>query len=179
MDEPRDSWYDDRLFETLKYAQWAGNEMTIWVDADALPRAIREVLLRGAQRRKISVVLVANRWIEKPKSTWVSTVQVQAGADVADDHIAESCAPGDLVITADVPLAARAVENGATVITPYGRPLDAENVREALSIRDFHDDLRSSGVMTKGPSPFGQKEIQLFSNALDRWITRNHKPTST
>ena len=153
--------------------------MTIWVDADALPRAVREVLLRAAQRRKISIVLVANRWIEKPKSNWVSTVQVPPGADVADDHIAENCTSEDLVITADVPLAARAVENGSTVITPYGRPLDADNVREALSIRDFHEDLRSSGVMTKGPPPFGQKEVQLFSNALDRWITRNHKPTPT
>ena len=91
--------------------------MPIWVDADALPRAIREVLIRAAERRQISLTLVANRWIVKPKTKWVSTVQVPPGADVADDHIASHCEGGDLVVTADIPLAARSVEHGAIVIT--------------------------------------------------------------
>ncbi|MBA2664272.1 MAG: YaiI/YqxD family protein [Bradymonadaceae bacterium] len=146
--------------------------MTIWVDADALPRAVKEILVKASIRRQIDVVLVANRWLEKPKARQVTTVLVTAGADVADDHIAEHCQPGDLVITADIPLAARAVEAGAEVVTPYGRVLDEQNVREALSIRDFQDDLRSTGVMTGGPAPFGNAERQAFANALDRWLAQ-------
>lgn len=145
---------------------------TIWVDADAAPRAVREVLLRAADRREIKVVFVANRWMESPKSAFASTYVVPHGQDVADDYIAENCQPGDLCITADIPLAARVVEAGGDVITPRGKDLDEDNVREALSLRDFHDDLRTSGVQTGGPPPFDDRAKQTFSNALDRWITR-------
>lgn len=146
--------------------------MKIWVDADALPGAVREILVRASVRRQVEIVLVANRWLEKPKSKWASTVLVGAGADVADDYIAEHCAAGELVITADVPLAARVVEVGAEVITPYGRVMDAENVRELLSLRDFNEELRGNGVMTGGPPPFGNAERQAFANALDKWLAR-------
>lgn len=149
--------------------------MKIWVDADALPGAVREILVRASVRRQVEMVLVANRWLEKPKSRWASTVVVEAGADVADDYIAEHCEAGDLVISSDVPLAARVVEKGAEVITPYGRVMDADNVREALSLRDFHEDLRGSGVMTGGPAPFGNAERQAFANALDKWLSRGRQ----
>lgn len=146
--------------------------MKIWVDADATPRAVKEILVRASLTRQVEVVLVANRWLEQPKSARVSTVVVSQGADKADDYIAENCEQYDLVITADIPLAARVIERQAEVITAYGRELDEENVREALSIRDFKEDLRDAGVMTGGPPPYGEKQKQAFANALDRWITR-------
>lgn len=147
--------------------------MTIWVDADALPRAAREILVRAANNRQVDVVLVANRWQEQPRSARVSVVTVSAGADVADDHIAEHCDAGDLVVTSDIPLAARAVAKGAQVITSYGRELDEDNVREALSVRDFHDELREIGVQTSGPPPYDDATKRAFANALDRWITKH------
>ena len=147
--------------------------MTIWIDADATPRAVRKILIRASLKRQVDVVLVANRWMRKPRSHRVSTVTVAAGADVADDYIADHCEAGDLVITADIPLAARVVERDAEVITPYGRELDEENVRQALSMRDFKEELRDSGIDTGGPPPFGAQQKQAFANALDRWITRS------
>ncbi|MCB9527449.1 MAG: YaiI/YqxD family protein [Myxococcales bacterium] len=144
--------------------------MTIWVDADAVPRPCRELLYRAAERRAVAVVLVANTPQSVPGGR-ITAVQVAGGPDVADDYIAARCGPDDLVITADIPLAARAVDRGAAVITPRGRPLDAESVGEALSLRDFHDELRTAGTMTGGPPPYDAKAKQQFANALDRWIT--------
>ncbi len=149
--------------------------MTIWVDADATPAAVTEILVRASLKREVDVVLVANRWLPQPRSHRVSTVTVAAGADVADDYIAEHCQAGDLVITADIPLAARVVDREAEVITAYGRELDADNVREALSVRDFKEELRDMGVMTGGPPPYGPSQKQAFANALDRWITRSKR----
>ncbi|MFU8804804.1 MAG: YaiI/YqxD family protein [Bradymonadaceae bacterium] len=149
--------------------------MTIWVDADALPRPVKEILVKASVKRGVDVVLVANQWMPKPRSARVEVVTVSAGADIADDYIAENCEAGDLVITADVPLAARVVEKDAMVITPYGKILDEENVREHLSIRDFSADLRDAGVDTGGPPPYGQQQRQAFANALDRWLTQNQK----
>ncbi len=148
------------------------NEPKIWVDADAAPRLCREILIRAADKREIDVVFVANRWMEEPKSIRASTYVVPQGPDVADDYIADNCKAGDLCITADIPLAARVVEVGGQVITPRGRDLDKDNVTEALSLRDFNDELRSMGVQTGGPPPFDDKAKQAFANALDRWITR-------
>ncbi|RAL23025.1 YaiI/YqxD family protein [Lujinxingia litoralis] len=150
--------------------------MTIWVDADALPSAARDILVKASLTRRINVVLVANRWMPKPRAELVQTIVVPAGADVADDHIVEHCQQGDLVITADIPLADRVIERGCQVITAYGRELDEANVREALSMRDFKEELRDLGVMTGGPPPYGQSQKQGFANALDRWITRHHRP---
>jgi uncharacterized protein len=149
--------------------------MTIWVDADACPRAVKEILVRAANKRGVDIVFVANRWMQPPKSPRVRTVTVTAGADVADDHIVEACQPGELVITFDIPLAARAVEKGAVVITPHGTELDATNVGERLSLRDFKEDLRNMGVETGGPSAFGELEKRAFANALDRWITASQR----
>ena len=147
--------------------------MTIWVDADAMPRAVKEVLYRAGQKRRIEVVFVANAWLTIPQSEFLRSVRVSHGADVADDYIAEHCEQGDLVISADVPLAARVVEKGATVLQPHGRELTEENVSEVLSFRDFGDALRNAGIETGGPPPFSNAQKGKFSNALDRWITRN------
>ena len=146
---------------------------TIWIDADALPRAIRDVLVRASQKRKVPLTMVANRVQPNPKGTRVSNVLVQKTPDAADDHIAQNVNSGDLVVTADVPLAARVVESGGTVLQPRGVLLDEENVEEHLSIRDFHEGLRSTGIEGGGPPPLSQKNVQQFSNALDRWLTRN------
>jgi uncharacterized protein YaiI (UPF0178 family) len=148
------------------------SECTIWVDADAMPRPIKEVLFNASERRQVSVVLVANSWLRVPNYGRVSFVQVAAGPDEADNHIAEQAVAGDLVITQDVPLAARVVPKGAAVIQPNGRELDQDSIDEALAMRDFKESLRDSGVMTGGPPPFGPKQKQNFSNALDRWLTR-------
>lgn len=149
--------------------------MTIWVDADASPGAVKDILTKASLTRDVDVVLVANHWLPKPRALRVETVVVAAGADVADDYIAEHCQKGDLVITADIPLADRVIERGCEVITAYGRELDAENVREALNMRDFKEELRDMGVMTGGPPPYGASQKQAFANALDRWITRNQR----
>lgn len=144
----------------------------IWVDADALPRAARDILIRAAMRREVDVVFVANGWFENPDVARVDVVLVAPGADVADDHIADHISSGELCITADIPLAARAVEKGARVITPHGRELDEETVSEALSVRDFNTELREIGVHTSGPKPYDDRVKQQFANALDRWITK-------
>lgn len=146
---------------------------TVWVDADAVPRAVRDILTRAATKRRVPMIFVANRSVGvEGLGLTISAVQVPGGPDVADDHIAEHCTKGDLVITADIPLAARAVEKGAEVLTPYGAELDEDNVRERLSVRDFLDDLRGAGVTTGGPPPFSQANAQRFANALDRHLSR-------
>jgi len=149
------------------------NRPTIWIDADGVPRACKEILFKASMRSGLKVVLVANRAQVTPRSTTVRCVQVGGGLDVADDYIAEHCQPGDLVITSDIPLAARVIEAEGTVIQFRGEPLTETNVRQRLAMRDFMDDLRGGGVMTGGPPPYGPKDKQRFANALDRWITQN------
>lgn len=147
--------------------------MTIWVDADALPRAARDILVKAAWKREVDVVFVANGWFEKPDVARVDVVLVAPGEDVADDHIADHIEAGELCITSDIPLAARVVEKGGKVITAYGRELDQENVEQALSIRNANTELREIGVHTSGPKPYDDGAKQQFANALDRWITKN------
>ena len=147
--------------------------MTIWVDADAMPRAAKDILIRASQRRKVPVIMVANRYVDNQGAALVSSIQVSQGPDVADDYIVENCGPGDLVISADLPLASRAVEQGAIVLQPRGRILDEDNVDELRSLRDASEELRSGGVITGGPPPFDGTAKQKFANALDRWITMN------
>lgn len=146
----------------------------IWLDADAAPRDVKEILFRAARRREIQVVVVANRAQHVPQDPHIRFVEVSAGLDVADDHIVASCAPGDLVITADVPLAAAVIDRGATVIQPRGEVLDASNVGQRLSVRNFMDELRAGGLAGGGPPPFGQAERQRFANALDRLLTQRN-----
>lgn len=146
---------------------------TVWVDHDATPNMIVEILHRVATRRAIGVTFVANRWYEHPKSEFIHGVVVGGDADAADDYIVENCGPGELVITADIPLAARAVEAGAQVVDHRGNTRTAEDVREILSLRNFHQDLRDAGIETGGPRAYQAADRQAFANALDRWITRN------
>lgn len=149
--------------------------MRIWVDADGCPRQVKELVYRAADRRKIEAVLVANRPLHTPRSPFISSIVVSAGDDVADDWITERVAEEDLVITADVPLAARVVERGALGINPRGMEYTEDNVRERLSVRDFMTDLRETGVQTGGAPPFGPKDKQRFANALDRALTRSRR----
>ena len=143
---------------------------TIWVDADGAPGAVKEIIFKASQRTRVPVKVVANRWQQTPKFRWIQAVVVDGGLDVADDYIAEQCQPGDLVITSDVPLAARVIESGASVIRFRGEVLTQTNVQQRLQVRDFLDDLRGSGIQTGGPPPYGQKDKQQFANALDKWL---------
>ncbi|TVQ83867.1 MAG: YaiI/YqxD family protein [Micavibrio sp.] len=146
--------------------------MKIWVDADACPKVIKEILFRAADRTKTPVVFVANQWLQLPASAFIDFILVEQGSDIADDKIAEGCEPGDLVITADIPLAARAVEKGAAALDPRGTMYGKHNIKQILSMRDFMDSLRGSGVDTGGPDSFGQRERLAFANELDRFITK-------
>lgn len=146
--------------------------MHIWVDADACPAVIKEILFRAAQRLGVPLTLVANQPLQTPPSPWIRTVRVGRGFDVADKHIAENLRPGDLVITADIPLAAQVIEKGGDAINPRGERYTTENIRERLAIRDFMEGLRNSGTPTGGPPPLGQAERQAFANALDRLLAQ-------
>jgi uncharacterized protein YaiI (UPF0178 family) len=151
--------------------------MRIWIDADACPKAIKEILFRVAERAQVTVVLVTNQPLRLPESSFISLVQVGQGPDVADDEIVKLCEAGDLVITADIPLAARIVEKGARALDPRGRMYDENNIRQILAMRDFMDSMRGSGMVeTGGPGGFGQRERQLFADELDRFIARAIRP---
>jgi hypothetical protein len=147
--------------------------MKIWVDADACPKGVKTILYRAAENRGVPVVFVANQWLQLPQSPMIEMVQVSDGADVADDEIVKLCAKGDLVITADIPLAARVVEKGVLALDPRGKLYDRSTVGQALDMRNFMDKLRGSGVETGGPKSFGSKEQQLFANELDKFISQN------
>ncbi|MEO6486652.1 MAG: YaiI/YqxD family protein [Thermoanaerobaculia bacterium] len=147
--------------------------MKLWLDADATPREVKEICFRAAQRLKLATVLVANQRIQMPLgNSHVSAVRVDGGPDVADLYIAEHAASGDVAVTADIPLAALLVPKGVMVIDPRGDEYTEESIGERLSVRNFMDGLRSSGVETGGHGVFGAREKQAFANALDRALTR-------
>jgi len=145
----------------------------IWIDADACPKPIKELLYRAAERKKIILTLVANRSLGYPSSLWIRSIQVPAGADVADQEIVRQLEPGDLVVTADIPLAAETISQGGHALDPRGDFFSEENIRERLSVRNFMDDLRSNGVETGGPTAFSAKDKQKFANELDRFLARH------
>ena len=144
--------------------------MQIWVDADACPRAIKEILYRAAERVGMQLILVANQPLQVPGSRFIRTVQVSAGFDVADNYIVQAVDEGDLVITADIPLAAEVIANGARALNPRGELYTQDNIRERLNMRDFMDTLRGSGVDTGGPAAFSNAERMAFANRLDRLL---------
>lgn len=146
--------------------------MQILIDADAIPSAIREILFRAAERTHTPLVLVANIPPKIPRSQVITGIVVPAGPDEADDKIAEIVQPCDIVITADIPLADRAIEKGATVIDPRGVMYSAENIKERLTMRNLLDELRNSGIDTGGPSRFTQKDRKAFANQLDRLLAK-------
>ncbi len=146
---------------------------TIWLDADGAPRGCKEILFRTAIQRGVNLVVVANRWQQVPDSPWIRFQQVSAGLDVADDHIAARCQPGDIVVTSDVPLAAEVIAAGAVVLQHRGEELDESNVRQRLAMRDLLTELRASGLGGGGgPPPYGRNDRIRFSNALDRLLAR-------
>ncbi|MFZ4714591.1 MAG: YaiI/YqxD family protein [Bacteriovoracaceae bacterium] len=148
---------------------------TIWVDADACPKIIKEVIFTVSGRLELKIVLVANMQMHIPLSPHISLVKVAQGADVADHHIAENCLPTDIIITADIPLAALIVAKGAVAINVRGELYTEENIGERLSIRDFMKEVRDSGEKTGGPLPFGPKDKELFTNSLNRILTQRLK----
>ncbi len=153
--------------------------MKIWVDADACPVTVKEILYRAAQRTQVMVTLVANQMLRTPPSAWIRAVQVPSGFDVADKHIADAVGPGDLVVTADIPLAAAVVEKGAFALNPRGEFYTRENVRELLDLRNFTDTLRSVGVQTCGPEALSSADRQKFANRLDRFLTNESAKPAT
>ncbi len=146
--------------------------MRIWVDADACPVVIKEILFRVANRTQIPLTLVANQMLRVPPSPWIKALQVPGGFDVADQRIASEVQAGDLVITADIPLAAQVIAKGATVIDPRGELLTGANIQERLTMRNFMEVLRSSGVETGGPSAISSADRQQFANQLDRLLAK-------
>ncbi|MFT6305613.1 MAG: hypothetical protein ACJA0Z_000775 [Halioglobus sp.] len=139
----------------------------IWVDADACPRTVKDILFRASKRLELQVTLVANQPVPVPKSKFVNAIQVGSGFDVADNYIVQHSNTGDLIITADIPLAAELVEKGGIVINPRGELYTPDNIRERLNLRDFMDTLRGSGVDTGGPAPLNQTDRRNFANQLD------------
>lgn len=146
--------------------------MQIWVDADACPGVIKDILFRAAERTQTQLTLVANQPVRVPRSPYITMRQVAAGFDVADNEIVQRSQAGDLVITADIPLAAEVVEAGAYALNPRGELYTCENVRAHLNMRDFKDNLRSSGIDTGGPPALTQRDRQTFANQLDSLLAR-------
>jgi len=144
--------------------------MHIWVDADACPKPVKDILFRAAAKREVMVTLVANQPLYTPPSKFISTIQVSAGFDVADNEIVQRAEQGDLVITADIPLAAEVIEKQAIALNPRGELYTVENIRERLNMRDFMSELRDTGVQTGGHASYGNKEKQAFANQLDRLL---------
>jgi len=146
--------------------------MNIWVDADACPVVIKEILFRAAERTGVVVTLVANQWLRTPPLANIRAIQVMPGFDVADAEIVKRLAAGDLVITSDIPLAAEVLEKQGLALSPRGELFSAENIKARLGMRDFLDTLRASGVNTGGPPTLNQQDRQLFANQLDRLLNQ-------
>lgn len=149
--------------------------MKIWVDADACPAAIKDILYRAAHRAHVPLTLIANQMLRVPPSPWIRALQVPSGFDVADQRIVEETVSGDLVITADIPLAAQAIAKGACVLDPRGDLLDTSNIEERLTMRNFMDELRSGGIDTGGPAAFSAADRQTFANRLDSLLAKRRR----
>ena len=147
--------------------------MTIWVDADACPRVIKEILYRAAQKRQIELVLVANQALRTPVSPYISSRLVGAGFDVADEQIVAWLVAGDLVITADIPLAAAVLKKGGHALNPRGELYDVDTIQERLAMRNMLDELRGVGIETSGPAAFRAADRTAFANQLDRFLARH------
>lgn len=152
--------------------------MQIWVDADACPKVIKEILFRAAVRRRIPLILVANSPLRTPPSPYIRTLQVPAGFDIADNHIVAQVQAGDLVVTADIPLAAAVIARAAHALNPRGELYTTDNIRERLAMRNLMDQLRSTGVHTGGPPALDLTDRQAFANKLDAFLHR-HAPAQT
>ncbi len=150
--------------------------MKIWVDADACPIPIKEVLYRAANRAKVPVTLIANQMLRVPPSPWIRALQVPAGFDEADQRIVQDAAVGDLVVTSDIPLASQVIAKGALVLDSRGEMMDQSNIEGRLKMRNFMEGLRNSGVDTGGPSGLSKSDVQAFANQLDRLLAKKLSP---
>jgi uncharacterized protein YaiI (UPF0178 family) len=146
--------------------------MHIWVDADACPKVIKDILFRAAQRVEVPLTLVANQPLQTPPSPYIKSIQVPPGFDVADNHIAQQVNSGDLVITADIPLAADVVDKGAIALNPRGSLYTRENIRQRLAMRNFMEEMRNAGQASGGPPPLDQNDRKKFANVLDRLLAK-------
>ncbi|WP_100635950.1 YaiI/YqxD family protein [Marinomonas sp. ef1] len=149
--------------------------MRLWVDADACPNVIKTILFRAAERLEISCILVANQAISIPPSKWIERRVVSSGFDVADNYIVDNIDTQDLVITADIPLASDVIEKGALAINPRGELYTKENIKQRLGMRDFMEQMRSSGIQTGGPAVFNQQDRMAFANTLDKLLAQRMK----
>jgi uncharacterized protein YaiI (UPF0178 family) len=149
--------------------------MKIWVDADACPVVIKDILFKAAERTAIELTLVANQSLHIPPSRWITMLQVKPGFDVADNEIVKRLSAGDLVITGDIPLAAEVIEKGGCALNPRGELYTVDNIGDRLNMRDFMETLRSSGIDTGGPSAFSQSDRQAFANQLDKILSKHSK----
>src|SRR5437868_7836656 len=150
--------------------------MHIWVDADACPAVIKDILYRAAERTKIPLTLVANKLLRTPPSAYIRALQVPHGIDVADSHIVRELKPGDLVVTADIPLASDVIAKGGHALNPRGEFYTPENIQERLALRNYLDELRGTGVRTGGPEALANTDRNRFADPLDRFLTRTAKP---
>ncbi len=146
--------------------------MKIWVDADACPVVIKEIIFRAAERTNTTTTLVANHYLKTPPSKVIRFMQVGSGFDVADSEIVNRCQENDLVITADIPLAAEVIDKGCIALNPRGELYTTHNIKQRLNLRDFMDTLRSSGIETGGAQPISQSDRQAFANNLDKWLVK-------
>jgi len=144
----------------------------VWVDADACPNVIKQILFKAADRTKVTITFVANQYIKTPPSLYLKSVVVEKGFDIADNEIVARCNDCDLIITSDIPLASEVIDKGAVALNPRGELYTRSNIRSRLNMRDFMDTMRSSGVQTGGPPPISQSEKQSFANELDKWLVR-------
>ena len=151
--------------------------MQIWVDADACPRVIKEILFRAAERKQVQLTMVANQPLQLPASPWIGMLVVPAGFDVADDTIVARLKTGDLVVTADIPLAAAAIKKGGHALNPRGEFYTPDNIQERLAVRNMLDELRGSGVEVGGPAAFSLADRQAFANQLDRFLEKQKRET--
>lgn len=147
--------------------------MQIWVDADACPNVIKEILYRAANRTKTVITFIANQPLNIPSSIFIKRIKVASGFDVADNYIVQHMQFGDLVITADIPLADAVIDKGGSALNPRGELYSKSNIKHRLAMRNLNESLRSSGVLTGGPMQIRKKDIQVFSNSLDRFLTKN------
>ncbi|OZG73130.1 DUF188 domain-containing protein [Hahella sp. CCB-MM4] len=147
--------------------------MQIWVDADACPNVIKDILFRASERTGTLLTLVANQAVKTPPSALIKSLQVESGFDVADNTIVQRMEPGDLVITADIPLAAEVIEKGGHALNPRGQFYTRENIKQRLAMRDFMETMRSSGIQSGGPAAFNHGDRMEFANQLDRFLAKN------
>lgn len=149
----------------------------VWVDADACPNVIKDILFRAAERAQVETILVANQWIRTPPSRFVRSMQVAGGLDAADSAIVDRIGRGDLVVTADIPLASLAIAKGALALNPRGELYTADTIAQRLSMRNFMDELRGAGIATGGPPALHARDRQAFANALDTWLAQRARTT--